>query len=88
MRCRVDGRIAMGVEKDRLITEGLALQAVVEITAAIVGLSHFCQKIARMAAVPALVGFGGMVIQWMQEMVTAAMVLGRERPESSEPNAN
>ncbi|HBL7016425.1 TPA: hypothetical protein LSH88_002608 [Serratia marcescens] len=88
MRCRGDGRIAMGVEKDRLITEGLALQVAVEITAAIVGLSHFCQKIARMAAVPALAGFGGMVIQWLQEMVTAAMVLGRERPESSEPNAN
>jgi len=88
MRCRVDGRIAMGVEKDRLITEGLALQVAVEITATIVGFSHFCQKIARMAAVPALAVFGGMVIQWLQEMVTVAMVLGRERPESSEPNAN
>ncbi|HAT2869651.1 TPA: hypothetical protein I8374_004151 [Serratia marcescens] len=88
MRCRGDGRIAMGVEKDRLITEGLALQVAVEITATIVGFSHFCQKIARMAAVPALAVFGGMVIQWLQEMVTVAMVLGRERPESSEPNAN
>ncbi|HIE1230910.1 TPA: hypothetical protein ACXJUV_004510 [Serratia marcescens] len=78
----------MGVEKDRLITEGLALQVAVEITATIVGFSHFCQKIARMEAVPALAVFGGMVIQWLQEMVTVAMVLGRERPESSEPNAN
>ncbi|EMF03120.1 hypothetical protein F518_24194 [Serratia marcescens VGH107] len=86
MRCRVDGRIAMGVEKDRLITEGLALQVAVEITAAIAGLSHFCQKIARMAAVPAPVVSGGMAV--LQEMVMAAMVLGRERPGSSEPNAN
>ncbi len=88
MRCRVDGRIEMGVEKDRLITEGLALQIAVEITAAIVGFSHFCQKIARMAAVPALAVSGGMVIQWLQEMVTAAMALDRERPESLEPSAN
>lgn len=78
----------MGVEKDRLITEDLALQVVVEITAAIADFSHFCQKIAHMAAVPALAVSGGMVIQWLQEMVTAAMALGRERPESSEPSVN
>ena len=76
----------MGVEKGRLITEGLALQVAVEITAAIVDFSHFCQKTARMAAVPAPVVSGGMAV--LQEMVMAAMVLGRERPENSEPNAN
>lgn len=86
MRCRVDGRIAMGVEKDRLITEALVLQAVVEIMAVTAGFSHSCQKTARMAAVPAPVVSGGMAV--LQEMVMAAIVLGRERPENSEPNAN
>lgn len=88
MRCRVDGRIEMGVEKDRLITEAPVLQVAAEITAVTAGFSHSCQKTARMAAVPAPVVSGGMVIQWLQEMVTAAMVLDRERPENSEPNAN
>lgn len=88
MRCPVDGRIAMGAAKDRLITEALVLQVVVEITAAIADFSHFCQKIARMAAVPAPAASGGMVIQWLQEMVTAEMALDRERPESPEPSVN
>ena len=39
-----DGRIAMAVEKDRLITEALVLQLVVEITAVTAGFSHSCQK--------------------------------------------
>ncbi|HAT2876830.1 TPA: hypothetical protein I8378_005263 [Serratia marcescens] len=88
MRCRVDGRIEMGVEKDRLITEAPVLQVAAEITEVTAGFSHSCQKIARMAAVPALAVSGGMVIQWLQEMGTAAMALGREKPENSEPNAN
>lgn len=53
-----DGRIAMAVEKDRLITEALVLQLVVEITAVTAGFSHSCQKTALMAAVPAPVVSG------------------------------
>ena len=34
----------MAVEKDRLITEALVLQLVVEITAVTAGFSHSCQK--------------------------------------------
>lgn len=86
MRCRVDGRIEMGVEKDRLITEAPVLQVAAEITAVTAGFSHSCQKIARMAVVPALAVSGGMAV--LQEMGMAAMALGRERPENSEPNAN
>ncbi|RJK62658.1 hypothetical protein CMV60_22090 [Serratia marcescens] len=86
MRCRVDGRIEMGVEKDRLITEAPVLQVAAEITAVTAGFSHSCQKIARMAVVPAPVVSGGMAV--LQEMGMAAMALDRERPENSEPNAN
>ncbi|KKZ16979.1 hypothetical protein AAY84_17985 [Serratia marcescens] len=86
MRCQVDGRIEMGAAKDRLITEALVLQIVVEITAVTAGLSHSCQKTALMAAVPAPVVSGGMAA--LQEMVMAAMALGREKPENPEPNAN
>lgn len=68
-----DGRIAMAVEKDRLITEALVLQLVVEITAVTAGFSHSCQKTALMAAVPAPVVSGGMAV--LQEMGMAAMAL-------------
>ncbi|PXZ97668.1 hypothetical protein DMW62_00330 [Serratia marcescens] len=86
MRCRGDGRISMAVEKDRLITEALVLQLVVEITAVTAGFSHSCQKTALMAAVPAPVVSGGMAV--LQEMGMAAMALDRERPENPEPNVN
>ncbi|OKB64662.1 hypothetical protein BHU62_21600 [Serratia marcescens] len=86
MRCRVDGRIVMGVEKDRLITEALVLLVVVERTAVTAGSSHSCQKTALMAAVPAPAVSGGMAV--LQEMVMAAMALARVRPENPEPNAN
>ncbi|ASM07106.1 hypothetical protein EGJ31_23960 [Serratia marcescens] len=86
MRCRVDGRIEMGVEKDRLITEAPVLQVAAEITAVTAGFSHSCQKTALMAVVPVPVVSGGMAV--LQEMGTAAMALGREKPENSEPNAN
>lgn len=71
----------MGVEKDRLITEAPVLQVAAEITAVTAGFSHSCQKTARMAVVS-----GGMAV--LQEMGMAAMALGREKPENSEPNAN
>ncbi|WP_261229098.1 hypothetical protein [Serratia entomophila] len=76
----------MGVAKDRLITEALALQVAAEITAVTAGLSHSCQKIALMAVVPVPVVSGGMAV--LQEMVMAEMAQGREKPESSEANAN
>ncbi|PYA38743.1 hypothetical protein DMW44_13015 [Serratia marcescens] len=86
MRCRGDGRISMAVEKDRLITEALVLQLVVEITAVTAGFSHSCQKTTLMAAGPAPVVSGGMAV--LQEMGMAAMALDRERPENPEPNVN
>ncbi|MFH3013638.1 hypothetical protein [Serratia marcescens] len=81
----------MGVEKDRLITEAPVLQVAAEITAVTAGFSHSCQKTALMAVVPVPVVpvpvvSGGMAV--LQEMGTAAMALGREKPENSEPNAN
>ncbi|HEJ8006168.1 TPA: hypothetical protein SMI33_000799 [Serratia marcescens] len=74
------------MEKDRLITEAPVLQVAAEITAVTAGFSHSCQKTALMAVVPVPVVSGGMAV--LQEMGTAAMALGREKPENSEPNAN
>jgi len=82
----MDGRIEMGVAKDRLITEVLALQVAAEITAVTAGLSHSCQKIALMAVVPVPMVSGGMAL--LQEMAMAEMAQGQEQPESPEANAN
>ena len=76
----------MGVAKDRLITEVLALQVAAEITAVTAGLSHSCQKIALMAVVPVPMVSGGMAL--LQEMAMAEMAQGQEQPESPEANAN
>ncbi len=88
MVCQVDGKIVTGVENDRLITEVLDLLTAVEITVVIADFSHFCHKIALMAVVPEPVGSGGMVIQWLQEMVMVVMAPDRERPENPELNVN
>ena len=74
-----DGRIAMAVEKDRLITEALVLQLVVEITAVTAGFSHSCQN-SPYGSGSGASGFWGMVV--LQEMGMTAMALDREARES------
>ncbi|AOE99410.1 hypothetical protein ATE40_009200 [Serratia surfactantfaciens] len=84
----VGGRTVTVVGKDLLITVAMVLQIVATITEVIVGFNHSCHKIARMEVVLVLTASGEMVIQWLQEMVTAEMVLGRERAESQVLSAN
>jgi len=88
MLYQVDGKIVTGVENDRLITEVLDLLTAVEITVVIADFSHFCHKIAPTAVVPEPVGFGGIVIQWLQEMVMVEMAPDREGVEKPEAHVN